>query len=144
MWESFIAFYGTKDIEETHKFYVGALGLSLYQDQRTCRIYEVTQGGLIGFCEHLDVAISGRSPILTLVTDKVDEVYERLVQLGFTPHDRPKVHPQFNIYHFFISDPTGYNGECQQFLTSRSSRGKTLCVSEPYLLFFMSSKGPLS
>ncbi len=59
MWESFIAFYGTKDIEETHKFYVGALGLSLYQDQRTCRIYEVTQGGLIGFCEHLDVAISG-------------------------------------------------------------------------------------
>ncbi|HOB30190.1 MAG TPA: VOC family protein [Bacillota bacterium] len=117
MWDSLIAFYGTKDLEQTHKFYVDALGLNLYQDQGTCRIYQVTEGGLIGFCQHLDIAISGRSPIITLVTDHVDEMYEKLIQLGYKPNEPPKVNQQFGIYHFFITDPNGYNVEIQKFLS---------------------------
>jgi len=116
MWDSLIAFYGTKSVDATHRFYADALGLSLYLDQGTCRIYEVTKGGLVGFCEHLDIAVSGRSPIITLVTDEVDEVYENLVRLGHSPKERPKVNEQFQIYHFFVSDPNGYNVEIQKFL----------------------------
>lgn len=116
MWNGLIGFYGTKDLMATDRFYVAGLGLKLYKDQGVCHIYRVSGGGMVGFCEHLDVAVSGRSPILTFLTDDVDQAYRSLKEAGYEPDHEPRVNEKFNIYHFFIRDPNGYTGEVQRFL----------------------------
>ncbi len=116
MWNGFIGFFGTKNLTEADRFYVGALGLKLYKDQGVCRIYQVPGGGMVGFCQHMDVTVSGKSPILTFLTDDVDGMYQELVKAGYHPEHSPKVNEKFNIYHFFTRDPSGYMVEIQKFL----------------------------
>ncbi|WP_353894033.1 VOC family protein [Proteinivorax hydrogeniformans] len=114
-WTGMVAFYGTDDLEKTHKFYHELLGLNLYKDQGLCKIYSVREGGKIGFCSHLEVLTKEKSPIITLLTDDVDKVYKSLINSGLDV-PKPKVNPKFNIYHFFTKDPNGYSLEIQKFL----------------------------
>ncbi|HHT84448.1 MAG: VOC family protein [Bacillota bacterium] len=111
----FIAFLGTKDLDATHEFYSSVLGLDLVVDQNACRIYKVPGGGFIGFCEHLEVCRAGRAPILTFVTEEVDEVYEKFMQSGVKVTSEPKSNEKYGIYHFFAQDPQGYTVEIQYF-----------------------------
>ena len=115
-YEGMIVFLGTDNLENTHSFYHDTLGLPLYKDQGLCRIYDVPGGGKIGFCEHMDISKSGKSPIITLLIDDVDGVYKRLSEKGVKIEKEPGVNPKFNIYHFFAKDPNGYYVEIQKFL----------------------------
>ncbi len=114
--QGLIVFLGTKDLEITHRFYHEVIGLSLYKDQGLCRIYAVEGGGKLGFCQHITIIHEEKSPIITLVTEDVDRLYEKLTEKGFTVKHPPKENPKFNIYHFFIEDPNGYTLEIQKFL----------------------------
>ncbi len=116
MWQGFIGFYGTPDLQQTHSFYADLLGLPLALDQGTCRLYAVPGGGYLGFCEHLAVCHTHKSPLITLITNEVDMVYNRLRQAGITPEAPPQINTRFNLYHFFVRDPAGYTVEIQQFL----------------------------
>lgn len=116
MWSGLIGFYGTHKIEETHWFYANVLELPLALDQDACRIYAVPGGGYIGFCEHLAVCHTWKSPIITLLTAHVDQIYQRLQQAGVATVTEPQRNTQFNLYHFFVRDPAGYTVEIQQFL----------------------------
>ncbi len=116
MWNGFIGFYGTPNLEATHSFYADILELPLALDQGTCRIYAVPGGGYLGFCEHLAVCHTHKSPLITLITKEVDMVYERLCQAGIKPEAPPQNNTRFNLYHFFVRDPAGYTVEIQQFL----------------------------
>lgn len=109
-----IVFLGTADLEQTDRFYSG-LGFKLFKDQGVCRIYDVPGGGRLGFCTHLPVVRGEKSPIITLLIDDVDGVYNRLLAAGIRPHP-PRVNPKFKVYHFFVSDPNGYWVEVQRFL----------------------------
>lgn len=122
MQAGFIAFFGTKDLEVTHGFYSNLLGLPLVIDQGTCRIYRAPGGGFIGFCEHLEVCQAGRAPIITLVTDDVDGVYETLIQAGTKVSSEPKFNENYGIYHFFAQDPQGYTVEIQRFERPEDAR----------------------
>ncbi len=122
MQKGFIAFFGSQDLETTHKFYTGLLGLTLAIDQGACRIYRVPGGGFIGFCEHLEVSCAGRAPILTFVTNEVDRVYEKSRRLGVKVLSEPKVNDKFGIYHFFAEDPQGYTVEVQCFKRSEDAQ----------------------
>jgi predicted enzyme related to lactoylglutathione lyase len=104
MQRGFIAFFGTDDLEATHEFYANLLALTLVIDQGTCRIYRAPGGGFIGFCEHLEVCRAERAPILTFVTDAVDEVYEKLVRSGVKTASEPR----FN--EIYRGDPTFRKG----------------------------------
>lgn len=86
-------------------------------DQGTCRIYQVSSKAFVGFCLHLEAKRdpSVRTPILTLVTRKVDEAYKLIVSNGFYVDGPPRLNPQYNIYHFFSRDPEGYTVEVQEF-----------------------------
>ncbi len=117
IYEGLIVFLGTNDLEITHTFYHDILGLPLYKDQGLCRIYDIPSGGRIGFCQHMDVSISGKSPIITILTENVDEVYKKLLQKGVKIEKEPVVNHKFNIYHFFAIDPNGYHVEIQKFLS---------------------------
>jgi len=116
MFKEFITFLGTKDLEKTDDFYQHLIGLSLYKDQGVCLIFNITEQSKIGFCTHMPVIHEEKSPIITFVTEQVDELYEKLSQLGINIPDKPKANDKFNIYHFFLKDPNGYTIEIQKFL----------------------------
>lgn len=116
MWKGSIVFFGTRNLEDTHAFYQGLLQLPLERDQGQCRIYGVPGGGGLGFCTHLPVVHQGKSPIITLVTQEVDGVYQRLQKAGISILQEPKENSTFGIYHFFFQDPEAYTIEVQCFL----------------------------
>lgn len=110
-----ITFLNTKDLEKTRAFYSDLLGLALVRDQGTCLIFKTTNEAYLGFCEHIETIESGRRVILTLVTDNVDEWYQRLKEKDAPILDPPKSNPKYHIYHFFLTDPNGYWVEIQKF-----------------------------
>ena len=91
----FITFLGTQDLEETSNFYQNALGLTLYKDQGVCLIFNINSQSKIGFCEHMAVIHKDKSPILTLITEKVDETYEKLIKFGLEIAEKPKTNHKF-------------------------------------------------
>ncbi len=114
--DGLVAFYHTKDLDETHRFYHEILGLPLYKDQGACRIYTVQPDALIGFCNHFPEA-APEGIIITLLTDAVDDMYARVRdQEGIEIIEPPARNDRFNIYHFFLRDPNGYKVEIQTFL----------------------------
>jgi len=116
MFKEFITFLGTKDLKKTSDFYQNILGLTVYKDQDVCLIFNINQQSKIGFCKHISVIHDEKSPIITFVTDDVDEVYNKIFNEGVDIPDKPKINHKFNIYHFFLKDPNGYTIEIQKFL----------------------------
>ncbi|AZR73374.1 glyoxalase [Anoxybacter fermentans] len=115
-WDGLIAFYGTNDLEKTDQFYRKILGLTLYKDLKTRRIYNVPGGGKLGFCSHMPVVKENKNPIITLLAIHVNEMYNRLLKAGITIPEPPKEDRGFKIHHFFIKDPNGYTVEICRFL----------------------------
>jgi len=64
----------------------------------------------------MPVIHNNKSPIITLVTEDVDKVYNKLINKGLKIAESPKLNKKFNIYHFFFKDPNGYKIEIQRFL----------------------------
>ena len=122
MYDGLIVFMGTGNMEKTHSFYSGLCGLKLYLDQGGCRIYSVEGGGKIGFCSHIKP--EGGEALLTLVTDRVDEVYETFVKAGVEVDGNPRINEKYGIYHFFAKDPDGHRLEVQKFLWDEYYGGK--------------------
>ncbi len=109
-----ITFCFVPDLEQAAGFYGEVLGLPLVLDQGTCRIFRIAGGGYLGVCER-DVPPQTESVLITLVTDDVDGVHERLVAAG-TPVDQPpRDNPTYGIYHAYYRDPAGYRVEVQRF-----------------------------
>ena len=118
--DSQITFLYTPDLAQTARFYEDIIGLELKLDQGTCRIYQVTQDGYVGFCQQA-AAISpaesnARTVILTIVTTHVDQWYQFLKDKDVRPEHAPAINPDYDIYHFFLRDPNGFLLEFQQFL----------------------------
>jgi catechol 2,3-dioxygenase-like lactoylglutathione lyase family enzyme len=114
--KEFITFLGTKDLKTTSNFYLNILGLTLYKDQEICLIFNINSQSKIGFCEHIPIIHNEKSPILTLVTEDVDGIFNKLIKKGFLIQEKPKYNQKFQIYHFFCKDPNGYTIEIQKFL----------------------------
>ena len=115
-WNGMITFLGTEDLEKTAKFYTKDLGFKMYKDQGKCQIYQVPGGGMIGFCSHIQVKATKKSPIITFITPNVDQVYNKLKKSGLEIPEKPQKNPYFPIYHFFLDDPNGYTIEIQKFI----------------------------
>jgi catechol 2,3-dioxygenase-like lactoylglutathione lyase family enzyme len=92
--EKQITFLYTNDLTTSAQFYEDKLGLELWLDQGSCRIYSV---------------------IFTLVTQQVDEWYEYLKKLGVEFEKPPTFNEKYKIYHCFLHDPNGYLIEIQRF-----------------------------
>lgn len=115
-YQEFIMFLGTDNLKETDEFYRKILELELYKDQGVCMIYKINEQSSIGFCTHLKKTIDGRSPILTLIVEDVDQTYNFIKDRGIAIDEKPKKNEKFNIYHFFFKDNNGYTIEIQKFL----------------------------
>jgi len=114
-----ITFLYTADLENTADFYEKILGLELWRDQGTCRIYQVSSDGFLGFCQSDKAQREHSDIICTLVTPQqsdVDDWYERLKTRGVEFVKPPEINPKYQIYHCFLNDPNGYLIEIQYFL----------------------------
>ena len=114
--DSQITFLYTDDLARAASFYEEALGLKLALDQGGCRIYRITgSGAYIGVCQAADGRVTPASIIFTLVTPDVDGWYERISGLGWECEHPPRYNEIYDIYHFFVRDPSGYRIEIQRF-----------------------------
>ncbi len=118
--EQLVTFLYTTNLEATADFYERILGLKLILDQGSCRIYQVSPDGFIGFCAQGTAvdrqAADNSGVIVTLVSHHVDEWYDFLQQENVPIEKPPTLYEKFNIYHLFIRDPNGYLVEIQTFL----------------------------
>jgi catechol 2,3-dioxygenase-like lactoylglutathione lyase family enzyme len=113
--EAQITFLNTRDLKGTGRFYEEVLGLPLKLDQGTCRIYQVSADGYLGFCQR-DEDPDTRDVIVTLVTADVDGWYQRLRERDVAFEQPPAENRRYSIYHCTLRDPNGYLVEIQQFL----------------------------
>ena len=111
-----ITFLYTRDLAATAQFYEDVLGLRLAVDQGSCRVYRVSAGGFIGFCEREHAPGEPQGVIVTFVTDEVDAWAQRLVQAGVRLEKPPSLNETYGIYHLFFRDPSGYLLEIQRFV----------------------------
>jgi catechol 2,3-dioxygenase-like lactoylglutathione lyase family enzyme len=119
--DSQITFLYTPDLAQTARFYEDIIGLRLKLDQGTCRIYQVSQDGYLGFCQRAHATIpsvESEPPhvILTIVASDVDEWHQYLRKQNVRLEEPPATNHDYNIYHCFLRDPNGYLLEIQQFL----------------------------
>lgn len=115
--ESMVVFYPCLDIEKTNEFYQKVIGLTLYQDQGSCKIFD-TGYGYLGFCEYEDHILATKTCIsFNLPTTKdVDVKYQEMKAQNIVGLTAPKKHPKFDVYSFFMKDPNDYTIEFQKIL----------------------------
>ncbi len=111
-----VTFLYTRNLTATAHFYETVLGLPLVLDQGSCRIYEVSRDGYLGFCERAETPEQPLGIIFTIATREVDAWYQYLSDQGIAFEKPPILNPDYNIYHCFLRDPNGYLLEIQQFL----------------------------
>ena len=111
--DSTITFLRVSDIERSHTFYAGGLGLDLVLDQGGCRIYRITDTSYLGVCVRDTAGSSG--VVYTIVTDDVDGWHRRFTNAGAEVDGPPRDNAEYRIYHFFANDPDGHLLEVQRF-----------------------------
>lgn len=123
--DKFITFIYTTDLQKSAEFYENQIGLQLWRDQGTCRIYHISAQGYLGICQTNGDSkgkvedVQQDNIILTLITEHVDEWYKTLTTNGVKFEHPPSANPKFNIYHCFLRDPNGYLIEIQRFLDTK-------------------------
>lgn len=117
--ESEITFFYTHELEISARFYEDVLGLELWLDQGSCRIYRVSNDGYVGLCQSNEAKTpptdKQSNVIFTLVTQQVDEWFKYLTLRGVEFEKPPELNEKYNIYHCFLRDPNGYLIEIQRF-----------------------------
>lgn len=117
--ESSITFFYTHNLDTSAQFYEEVLGLELWLDQGSCRIYRVSGDGYVGLCQTSETKTpptEKRSHVIfTLVTQQVDEWFNYLQHQGVEFEKPPSLNEKYNIYHCFLRDPNGYLIEIQRF-----------------------------
>ncbi len=117
--DSQITFLYTNDLARTAQFYEDVLGLQLKLDQGTCRIYQISRDGYLGFCLQTGAVpppSDSQRVIITFVVPSVDEWNQYLQEQEVPLEKPPAINAEYNIYHFLLRDPNGYVLEIQQFL----------------------------
>ncbi|MCY4062260.1 MAG: VOC family protein [Chloroflexi bacterium] len=111
-----ITFIYASNLESSARFYEAVLGLPLAVDQGSCRIYCVLDGrAYLGLCQGKPAPEDLSGIIITLVTSDVDGCYARIVARGWQCEHPPQRNENYQIYHFFLRDPSGYRIEIQRF-----------------------------
>ncbi|ODH03283.1 glyoxalase [Nostoc sp. KVJ20] len=124
--EQQVTFFSTSNLNISTEFYEQKLGLELWLDQGTCRIYTISGSGYLGLCQASEIltppADKQSSVIFTVVTQQVDEWFEYLKERGIEFEKPPTLNEKYNIYHCFFRDPDGYLIEIQRFETNDKKR----------------------
>lgn len=108
------------DLSKAAHFYGTLLGLALWRDAGTARIYRAGAQAFVGVCTAFeDRVVQPQGSMITLLREDVDGWYERLRQAEVPLRGAPARLDAFGIYTFFCEDPNGYVIEVQRFLEPR-------------------------
>jgi predicted enzyme related to lactoylglutathione lyase len=119
MFQSQITLLYFRNIEKAYHFYEEVLGLKLKIDQGYGRIYEVSGNAFLGVMDEKRGFLqsgSGKSVMISLITDEVDQWYETLEKKGVKLLSEPLTKKDIGIKSFLFEDPEGYILEIQKFL----------------------------
>jgi predicted enzyme related to lactoylglutathione lyase len=114
-----ITFLYFKELAGPAHFFEEVLGLQKVDDQGFARIYRISGGAFIGIVDEAQGycdAPAAKNVLITLVTDDVDQWYERLQAAGIAIDAAPAIHEKANVEGFFFEGPGGYAFEIQKFL----------------------------
>jgi catechol 2,3-dioxygenase-like lactoylglutathione lyase family enzyme len=117
-----ITFLYAEDPAASWDFYENKLGLSLVQDQGTCRIYATAPGhrGFLGICRARAPRASDNQRVqggvvFTFVDPDVEGWHARLKARGVKVPEQVEYSETYRVTHFFFHDPAGYLLEVQRF-----------------------------
>lgn len=118
--DNHITFIYTQNLATSANFYERQMGLPLWLDQTTCRIYRLTDSSFLGICQVNDSSkgkftAPPHNLIITIVTQAVDDWYHTLSARGVVFEAPPRYNEKYRIYHCFLKDPDGYLIEIQRF-----------------------------
>ena len=117
-----ITFLYAEDPAASWDFYENKLGLSLVQDQGTCRIYATAPGdrAFLGVCRARAPRASDNQRVqggvvFTFVDPDVEGWHARLKARGVKVPEQVEYSEAYRVTHFFFHDPAGYLLEVQRF-----------------------------
>ena len=111
-----ITFLYTRDLARSSRFYQDVLGFPLAVDQGACHIFRVWgRKAYLGICQADDAPEDVSGLIFTIVTSDVDGWHQRIIARGWACEHPPRRNATYQIYHFFLRDPSGYRIEIQRF-----------------------------
>ncbi|NIS72725.1 MAG: VOC family protein [Proteobacteria bacterium] len=119
MFRSQITLLYFRNIEKAYQFYENILGLKLKIDQGYGRIYEVSGNAFLGVIDEKRGFLQagyGKSVMISLITDEVDQWYQTLEEKGVKLLSKPLTKEDIGIRSFLFEDPEGYILEIQKFL----------------------------
>jgi predicted enzyme related to lactoylglutathione lyase len=119
MFQSQITLLYFRNVEKAYHFYEKILGLRLKIDQGYGRIYEVSGSAFIGVMDEKRGFLqsgNGKSIMISLVTDAVEEWYETLKKRDVKLLSTPLTKEDIGIRSFLFEDPEGHILEIQKFL----------------------------
>jgi predicted enzyme related to lactoylglutathione lyase len=119
MFQSQITLLYFRNVEKAYHFYEKILGLRLKIDQGYGRIYEVSGSAFIGVMDEKRGFLQsgdGKSIMISLVTDAVEEWYETLKKRDVKLLSTPLTKEDIGIRSFLFEDPEGHILEIQKFL----------------------------
>lgn len=119
MFQSQITLLYFRNIEKAYHFYEEVLGLQLKIDQGYGRIYEVSGNAFLGVMDEKRGFLQsgyGKSIMISLVTDEVDQWYQTLQNSGVKMLSAPLTKEDIGIRSFLFEDPEGHILEIQKFL----------------------------
>ena len=119
MFQSQITLLYFRNIEKAYHFYEEVLGLQVKIDQGYGRIYEVSGNAFLGVMDEKRGFLQsgyGKSIMISLVTDEVDQWYQTLQNSGVKMLSAPLTKEDIGIRSFLFEDPEGHILEIQKFL----------------------------
>lgn len=119
MFHSQITLLYFRNIEKAYHFYEEVLGLKLKIDQGYGRIYEVSGNAFLGVMDEKWGFLQsgyGKSIMISLITDEVDQWYQTLQKRGVKLLSKPMTKEDIGIRSFLFEDPEGHILEIQKFL----------------------------
>ncbi len=110
----------TDDLVGTKAFYAEKIGLKVAYQQEGTFIFHLGRDCFLGICKvRPGRYVEPRGTMNTIVTNEVDDWYEKLIDAGVEIESPPQHNETFGIYHFFAKDPNGYVIEFQRFTDPR-------------------------
>lgn len=120
-----ITFLYFKELTGPARFFEEILGLQKVDDKGFARIYQIAGGAFIGIVDEAHgycSAPTAPNVLITLVTEDVQQWYERLMAAGVAIDAAPAIHEKANVEGFFFEGPGGYAFEIQKFLNPEVAR----------------------
>lgn len=109
-----LVFLFVGDLDRSSAFY-RSLGLEVMIDQGSCHVLGQGDRMVLGVCGDREPSPDG--VIVTLVTERVEQVCAELEGAGVDFEQAPAFNPEYGITHAFLRDPDGYLVEIQRFET---------------------------